>query len=180
MRTIVTLENSNCIRCHNAMLATLREMKSVHSVRSEFSSGCLVIEHEGEPDVLLAMIANADHAVAVAGNGEREMVRVNGQEVAACRAERDVAMAPPGVQSHPLLTMRPDGSSDYLPNPRSPSDANAPAGPACPVCHPDEPGAQEGIRVLTRERPTPSLIRRALQLVVKAYRVAFHLPVVSR
>jgi hypothetical protein len=44
MRTLVTLENSNCTWCHNAMLATLREKKGVHRVRSEFQRGrCVAV-----------------------------------------------------------------------------------------------------------------------------------------
>jgi hypothetical protein len=180
MRTLGTLENSNCTWCHNAMLATLRDRKGVHGMRLEFSSGCLIIEHEGEPDALLAVIATADRAVAVAGNGEREMVGVDGHEAAACRAEMEIVVAPPGEESHPLAAMKPDGSGDNSSNSRSPSDTSSPAVPACPVCHPGGPGAREGVRVLTRVRPTPGLVLRAIRFVVRAYRVAFHLPVASR
>jgi hypothetical protein len=129
MRTLVTLENSNCTWRHNAMLTKLREKKGVHRVRSEFSSGCLIIEHEGEPDALLAVIATADRAVAVAGNGEREMVGVDGHKAVACRAEMDIVVVPPGEESHPLAAMKPDGSGDNSPNSRSPSDTRSPARP---------------------------------------------------
>lgn len=160
VRTLVTLENSNCTWCHNAMLATLREKDGVHRVRSELSSGCLIVDHEGEPDALLAVIATADLAVAVAGNGEREMVGVDGHEAVACRAEMDIVVAPPGEESHPLAAMKPDGSGDNSSNSRSPSDTSSPAVPVCPVCHPWWTGRTRGSATshakATHPRPGPT------------------------
>jgi hypothetical protein len=177
-RTLVILENSNCTWCHNAMLATLREKKGVHRVRSEFSSGCLIIEHENEPDALLALIATAGHAVAVAGNGEREMVLVGGHEVRACQAATDILEAPLNKESRSLAAMKPDGSDDCSSTPRSPSHTSSLAVPVCPVC--GGPVARDEVRVLTRERPTPGLVLRAMRFVMRTYRVASGLTMASR
>src|SRR5579875_3041376 len=108
MRMLVTLENSNCTWCHNAMLRTLREEMGVQRVLSDFSSGCVVIEHETDPDALLTLVTTADRAVAVAGNGEREMVPVAGHEAVACRKSKDIVGGPPDEGRQVLAATSPD------------------------------------------------------------------------
>lgn len=84
MLTLVQLETSNCSRCHNRMLAELRKRDDVVSVRSDFSKGCLVIEHEDDTAALIALIADATRGVATAANGERVMVYVDPHALAQC------------------------------------------------------------------------------------------------
>ncbi|HET9126455.1 MAG TPA: hypothetical protein VFN73_00070 [Propionibacteriaceae bacterium] len=180
MRTLVTLENSNCTWCHNAMLRTLREEMGVQRVLSDFSSGCVVIEHETDPDALLTLVTTADRAVAVAGNGEREMVPVAGHEAVACRKSKDIVGGPPDEGRQVLAATSPDEAGAKAFIPRSRSDTWSKAVPVCPVCHPGGPSTGEGVRVLTRERPTPGLVRRTIRLLVRAYRAAFRLPMTPR
>jgi len=180
MRTLVTLENSNCTWCHNAMLRTLREEMGVQRVLSDFSSGCVVIEHETDPDALLTLVTTADRAVAVAGNGEREMVPVAGHEAVACRKSKDIVGGPPDEGRQVLAATSPDEAGAKAFIPRSRSDTWSKAVPVCPVCHPGGPSTGEGVRVLTRERPTPGLVRRTIRLLVRAYRAAFSLPMMPR
>lgn len=93
MRTVVALENSSCARCHNALLAALREKEHVQRVWSDFSAGCLVIEHEDDPDALVSVVRAAGRAVAVAASGQRVMVSLDGHEEAECQMPEDTAGA---------------------------------------------------------------------------------------
>lgn len=80
----MAVENSNCATCHNQLLGVLREHDRVEGVRSDFSAGCLVIEHHADPSTLLSLIRSTGRAVALAANGERVMVAVDAREVSDC------------------------------------------------------------------------------------------------
>lgn len=180
MRTFVTLENSNCTWCHNAMLRMLSEEMGVQRVLSDFSSGCVVIEHETDSDALLTLVTTADRAVAVAGNGEREMVPVAGHEAVACRKSKDIVGGPTDEGRQVLAGTSPHEAGAKAFIPRSRSDTWSKAVPVCPVCHPGGPSTGEGVRVLTRERPTPGLVLRTIRFLVRAYRAACRLPMTPR
>lgn len=66
------------------MLAALRARERVHRVHSDFATGCLVIEHEDDPDDLVSLITSMDRAVAVASNGEMMMVSLDYHEATEC------------------------------------------------------------------------------------------------
>ena len=180
MKTLVALENSNCTWCHNEMLGTLRGQDGVRLLRSDFSSGCLVIEHEDDPDALLALITTTDRAMVVAGNGEREMVPVDGHQVAACLVANDVVGAPPDKKGSTARSTRSPGMGTKSSTPPFPPDRWSRAVAACPVCHPDGSGGREGVRVLTRDRSIHGPVLRAARFVMRKYRVAFHLPMAPR
>lgn len=91
MRTVIALENSNCARCHNRMLYALRATDRVQRVQSDFSTGCLVIEHDTDPEALVELITTTGRSVAVAANGERVMVTLDGHEEPECRLTADGA-----------------------------------------------------------------------------------------
>ncbi len=93
MRTLVELDNSNCTRCHNHMLDELRKRQRVQRVWSDFSTGCLVIEHSDDPDVLVSMITTDERAIAVAANGERVMVSLDGHGTAECPVSKSTGGA---------------------------------------------------------------------------------------
>ena len=182
MKTVITLENSNCTRCHNAMLGMLREKKGVRHVQSDFSSGCLVIEHDDDPDGLLSLIRAADRSISVACNGEREMVPVDGHEADECRALKGTVPAPLDVATSTMtvtVTRTVEAS-------RAPSTSCSPPGtwpPAVsmrPVSPMDGSGRREGVRVLVRERPAPGSLLRAMRFAARTYRVVFHLPMAPR
>ncbi len=84
MRTLIALENSNCTRCHNAMLVRLRSIAAVRNVQSDFASGCLVVDHNTDPDALISMVTDSGRVICVAANGEREMVAVDGHHADGC------------------------------------------------------------------------------------------------
>ncbi len=180
MRTLIALENSNCSWCHNTMLGTLREQDGVREVQSDFSSGCLVIEHEDDSTALLALVTGANHAVAVASNGEREMIPVNGHEVIACREEQG-SLTPlvDGEGSRDTVT-EPAGSRTGLITSPPPSDTPPRGVLACPVCHPDEPGGREGVRVLTREQRLSGPVIRTAQALTRRCHVGARWPLVAR
>jgi hypothetical protein len=83
----VVLENGNCVLCKNRLFSALRERKAVQRVYSDFSTGCLIIEHEDDPDALFSLLRSDGRAVALASNGERVMV-------SRCPRDRSV----PGVE----------------------------------------------------------------------------------
>ena len=177
MRTIVALENSNCTRCHNAMLAALRERERVQRVWSDFSNGCLVIEHEDDPDALVSLITTVDRAVAVAGNGERVMVSLDGHEAAKCQVSKGTIGAAAG------LTAAADSVKGGAPGPISLSASGAPSSKTTAEraglsgSENGERGGRAGVRVLSRERPAPGLALRALRFLIRMFRAAFRLPV---
>ena len=84
MRTVVELENSNCTWCHHQTLAALRRRQWVQQVRSDFSTGCLEIEHRDNPGALVSLIKATDRAVALAANGEKVMIQVDAHASAQC------------------------------------------------------------------------------------------------
>lgn len=86
MRTLIALENSNCTRCHNALLVRLRADPAVRNVHSDYASGCLVIDHDADPAALVSMVTASGRGVVVAANGEREMVAVDGRHADGCPA----------------------------------------------------------------------------------------------
>ena len=178
MKTLIALENSNCTWCHNEMLGTLRENVGVRGVQSDFSSGCLIIEHEDDLDALLSLVTTGGRAVAVAGNGECEMVPVNGHEAGACRGAAAIVRAPLGEKGSTTTSARSAGTKASTT--RCPSGTWSPAATVCPVCHLDGSGGRGGVRVLTRGRRTPGPVLRAVRFVVRKHRVAFRLPMAAR
>lgn len=84
MQTLLQLENGNCSFCHNKVVAELRKREHVASVHSDFSKGCLVIEHDEDPGALASLVTNTARAVEVAANGERVMVFVDAHEEQEC------------------------------------------------------------------------------------------------
>lgn len=94
MRTQVVLENSNCTRCHNQLVEELRSRERVRRVQSDFSAGCLVIDHDEEPEVLISLIERVGRAVGVAANGERVMVSVEAHEEGRCPVSKPDARPP--------------------------------------------------------------------------------------
>lgn len=170
MRTMVVLENSNCTRCHNAMLVALREREGVERVWSDFSTGCLVIEHEDDPDALVSFVTTAGRAVAVAANGEKVMVSLDGHEALECQVPKGtvgVSVAAEGGAPGPV-SLSPSGppSSKTMVERVSRSDsANR------------EHGRRAGVRVLSRERPAPGVVPRVL---ARIFRTVFRLPSVPR
>ena len=180
MRTLIALENSNCSWCHNNMLEMLREQYGVEEVQSDFTSGCLAIEHEDDSIALLALVTGADHAVVVASNGEREMIPVDGHEVIACREMKHSAASPLAAEESTDTVMRLVGKcTGSISNPL-PSDAEPSASLACPVCHPDEPGGQAGVRVLTREQRVSGPVIRTVQALTRRCHVGAHWQSVTR
>ena len=84
MRTLIALENGNCTHCHNALLVRLRSIAAVRNVQSDFASGCLVIDHDTDPDALISMVTASGRGIYVAANGEPEMVAVDGHHADEC------------------------------------------------------------------------------------------------
>lgn len=156
MKTIVELENSSCVRCHNQMLAALRGRDDVQSVSSDFSSGCLVVEHDGNPQALVSLIAATGRAVAVAANGERVMVALDGHEAAECRAANDTEGA--GSNEEREMTASRGGTAE---NGSAASDGSSHKG-------------RGGVRAVSR--PTPGPARRAVRALIRTYRAVFRLP----
>ena len=189
MRTLVRLENSNCPRCHARMLGVLRETEGVEHVASDFASGCLVVDHQDDPEMLVSLIATADRAVAVAPNGERVMVPVDGHEATECREPPGRAPTGPRVLAANALTASAlTASVPYHAGTRGAGSASghtastSPSGAAtCPVCHSD-PGrgprrsGHGAVRVLSRQRPAPGLVLRMMRLLVGAFRITFRAP----
>ena len=173
VKTLIALENSNCTWCHSEMLGTLRDKEGVRGVQSDFSSGCLVIEHEDDPDALLSLVTTADRAVVVASNGEREMAPVAGHEADACRGEKVIVRALPGGKGSAPTSARSPGAKAS--STRCLSDRGSPAAMVCPVCHPEGGGGRDGVRVITRKRPTSDPVLRAVRFVVRKRPVAVHL-----
>lgn len=184
MRTIVALENSNCTRCHNAMLATLRERERVQRVWSDFSTGCLVIEHEDDPGALVSLITTADRAVAVAANGERVMVSLDGHEAAECRASKGTvgAVAAAGLTMTPATNAGGGGPPGPLSLSASGTRSSKTTSPTVGLSDlkEGEGGGRAGVRVLSRERSAPGLVLRALRFLVRMFRTVFGLPSVHR
>ena len=174
MKTLIALENSNCTWCHNEMLAALREKEGVRGVQSDFSSGYLVIEHEDNPEALLSLVTTTGRAVAVADNGEREMVPTDGHGVAVCQGEKVIVRAPLGEKGSTSTSARSPGAKSSTT--QCPSDTLSPAGTVCPVCRPDGSGGRDGVQVLTRGRLTAGPVLRAVRFVGRKYRVIFRLP----
>lgn len=194
MRTLVRLENSNCPRCHTRMLGVLRETKGVEHVASDFATGCLVVDHQDDPEMLVSLIATADRAVAIAPNGERVMVPVDGHEATECREPPGRVPTGTSVLAASVLATSALTASALTPSvpyhagtrgPRSASGRMASTSPpgaaTCPVCHSD-PGRgprrsdRGAVRVLSRQRPAPGLVLRMVRLLVGAFRIAFRVP----
>lgn len=185
MRTAITLDNSNCTRCHNRLLDAVRAQKGVRAVRSDFTTGCLVVEHDGDLDALVSLIASADRAVTVAGNGEREMVPVGAHQVLECRVAKDPLRPPPDEQGSATAATNAEGTGSMASRPRTSSDGRSPAAAVCPVCHADPAsgtrrGGRGGVRTLRRERPAPGLALRTVRVLVAAFRKVFGLPPAAR
>jgi hypothetical protein len=85
----VVLENGNCVLCKNRLFSALRERKAVQRVYSDFSTGCLIIEHEDDPDALFSLLRSDGRAVALASNGERVMVSLDAHETAQCPVSKE-------------------------------------------------------------------------------------------
>lgn len=138
MKTIIELQNSNCPRCHNDMLGALREREGVERVRSDFASGCLVVDHEVDPTLLVSLIQTEGRAVAVADNGERMMVCMDGHEAPECHASKTLAGGGRDEEGDAVAS----GSASSQPGaPRGLLDARA-NGPR---------GGRAGVRVVSRE-----------------------------
>lgn len=182
MKTFVDLENSNRTWCHDAMLSAQRKRAGVKRVWSDFSSGSHVIEHEDDPDVLVALIKSRGRAVTVAGNGERMMVSLDGHEAAECTVS--TATVGPGLDGEgptmasPTATPpggRPRSIARRPPETRSQAATGSKAGLSdrerglrC--------GGGAGIRVLSREGYAQGLLLRATRVTQWAFRAVFRLP----
>lgn len=188
MRTLVALENSNCTWCNNDMLGALRERSRVQAVGFDSSAGCLVIEHEENPDSLVSLIRTEGRAVAVAANGERVMVSVDAHEAADCQVSKDTVIRAQWDEEeesstgHATSRTGPGaaGRTASLPTGIWPSE-----GTLCPVCLTDpgsgrRHGGREGVRVLTRERPAPGLLLGAVRVLASVFRGVFRVPSVAR
>lgn len=179
MKTLVELENSNCTWCHGAMLSALRQRAGVKGVWSDFSSGCLVIDHEDDPDALVALVKSTGRAVTVAGNGEKMMVSLDGHEAAECSVSNDAVRARSDEQGPAAAfpTSPPGGDPGFtVPRPSaswSPPATVSTAGLADPESGFPRGGA--GIRVLSREQPFPGLLLRAARDFRRAFRVVLRL-----
>lgn len=84
METYIQLENANCTRCHNRVVAALRERPRVTEVRADFSAGCIVVEHDDDAAELVGVVETMARAVVVASNGERVMVAVDAHQAHEC------------------------------------------------------------------------------------------------
>jgi len=92
MHTLVTLGNSNCPWCLNAMMERLRARPLVRDVRSNTTDGCLEIDHDyAEEADLVAGIHDDLRGWVTADNGEAVMVELDVHPVDQCR------YAPPGT-----------------------------------------------------------------------------------
>ncbi|MDA8297523.1 MAG: hypothetical protein M0004_13240 [Actinomycetota bacterium] len=95
METYIELENANCTRCHNRVVAALRARPRVAKVRADFSAGCIVVEHDDDAAELVGVAEAMARAVVVASNGERVMVAVEAHQAHEChfgaRVARDAA-----------------------------------------------------------------------------------------
>jgi len=92
VKTHLVLENGNCVLCNTRLLNALRQRKRVQRVYTDFSTGCLVIEHEDDPDALLSLLTSDGRAVALAANGERVMVRLDAHETGRCPVARSTVI----------------------------------------------------------------------------------------
>ncbi len=179
MRTLVALENANCTRCHNAMLRALRERTRVQRVWSDFSTGRLVIEHEDDPDALVSLIMSTGRAVALGGNGEKVMVSLDGHEATQCPATRDTDRAGLGEKRLEMTSpTSPPEAAGAVSAVRSPSGtwSSAATSPSAALSDPAGRlggGGRAGVRVLSRERPAPGLVLRAIRLVIRMFRIVF-------
>ncbi len=180
MRTVVALENANCARCHNAMLGALRGREGVRRVWSDFSSGCLVIEYEADPDALVSLVTSAGRAVAVGGNGERTMVFLDGHEALECPVSKgtDHVRSVERLETASAASSLGGGGRGYAVP--SPSGTRSPAATVSRAALSGPPGdlrrgGGAGVRVLSRERPAPGLVLRAVRLVARMFRIAFRL-----
>lgn len=182
MKTLIALENSNCTRCHNAMLSALRERPRVQRVQSDFSTGCLVIEHEDDPDALVSLITSAGRAITLGGNGERVMVSLDGHETTECPVSKDADHARLGENrlemAFPTEPSRAAGPRSPAWSPSGPWSRAATASPSRrPLAGPESStsgGAR--VRVLRRERPAPGPVLWAVRLVIRMLQIAFRLP----
>lgn len=174
MRTVVALENANCTRCHNAMLGALRGREGVRRVWSEFSSGCLVIEHEVDPDALVSLVMSAGRAVAVGGNGERTMVSLDGHEALECPVSNgtDRVLSAERLETAcAASSLGGDGRGYAVSSPSGTRSRAAQSGPPGDLRR----GGGAGVRVLSRERPAPGPVLRTVRFVARMFRIAFRL-----
>lgn len=155
-------------------------------VWSDFSTGCLVIEHEDDPDALVSLITSTGKAVAVGGNGERVMVSLDGHDATECPVSKDTGHARLGEKGLEMgFPASPSGAGHPGSTARSASGTWSPAATASPSRRPlagperaTDGGA--GVRVLSRERPAPGLVLRAMHLVIRIFQIAFRLPAEPR
>jgi hypothetical protein len=176
VKTFVALENSNCTRCHNALLGALRDRNGVQRVWSDLSTGCLVIEHKDDPDALVSLIRSEGRAVAVAANGERVMVSLDGHEATGCPVSKDAVPARSDGEAFTNTVTIPviSGAPGSIARSRPVTWSSAAAGRSDPGDGSRRDG-RGGVRVLSRERPAPGVVLRSVLFVVKTFRVVFGL-----
>jgi hypothetical protein len=104
MRTVVKLQNSNCVRCLDLMSTRLRARPLVSQVHVDASSGCLVVDHDhDDPAALIVQIHDDLRGWELADNGERVMVYLDVHQESECPAarnhltQRDTPEPPTGV-----------------------------------------------------------------------------------
>ena len=180
MKTHVVLENGNCVLCNARLLSTLRQRKQVQRVYTDFSTGCLVVEHEDDPATLISLLTTDGRAVALAANGERVMVRLDAHETGRCPVARSTVIQT-RWDTEPARVSAPTGdaldvvdecgnesfpASDppqwwCLEDPgsveRQSSTVPDPAAAAAPRASVE---GRKGVRVILRRRPPPVFVHR--------------------
>jgi hypothetical protein len=182
MRTHVVLENGNCVLCNARLLSALRQRKRVQRVYTDFSTGCLVIEHDDDPAALLSLLTTDGRAVALAANGERVMVRVEAHETGRCPVAKSAATQARWDTEPVRVSDLTSGSLDVVDEcgyesfpasdppqwwrlgvpgsgERQSSTVPVPAAAASPQAAVEE---RRGVRVVLRRRPPPVLVPRKM------------------
>ncbi|MDQ2726911.1 MAG: hypothetical protein M3Y91_03375 [Actinomycetota bacterium] len=108
MRTVVQLENSNCVWCLRVMSDRLLARPLVQQVHVDSAAGCLVVDHDhDDPTALVADIHDDLRGWEAADNGEAVMVELAVHEESECRWASD---APPSRDAAEQRAVRGDRS----------------------------------------------------------------------
>lgn len=165
------MENGNCAQCLNEMLGVLRASEVVERVESNFTAGCLAIDHDNGLDALVALIATSGRAIEVASNGERMMVPVSFHQESGCRVPvHTVRVSLDGRVRTPVTPGDARGDSRGLT--ADPTSGDSLLSGLCPICRSD-PTRDSGrgcVQVLWREPYIPGLAKRMVRWFVRRSR----------
>lgn len=104
MQTVVTLENSNCSWCLNAMAERLRTRPLVHTVDVDAAAGRVVVEHDHDsPAALVVDIHDDLRGWVIAENGEAVMVDLAVHEESECRGSPRTLPTQAGSTRGPVM-----------------------------------------------------------------------------